>query len=152
MTNPSLVKMLTFFHFVCISALVACGNEWDITFTSLSLREPTLKRFRAALFAHAKRREFVAKIQSGFAVTLDKMDDRRRSGRNIWLAGGCLSDTTTSRDGKKLCVQGWAKEWSLGCVNLASWLPLVLGHEFTQPRYRSFAQPGMYFSEFLGRS
>ena len=50
---------------------------------SLSLRAypnpNTLKRFRAALFAHAKRREFAAKIQSGFAVTLDKMDDRRRS-------------------------------------------------------------------------
>ena len=24
-------------------------------------------------------------------------------------------------------IQGWAKEWSLGCVNPASWLPLAVG-------------------------
>ena len=45
-------------------------------------------------------------------------------------------------------VQGWAKEWSLGCVNLASLLPLVAGHEFTQPRDHSFAQP-CNFPEFV---
>ena len=38
-------------------------------------------------------------------------------------------------------VQGWAKEWALGCVNPASRLPLAAGGEFTQPRARSFAQP-----------
>ena len=31
-------------------------------------------------------------------------------------------------------VQGWAKEWTLGCVNPTSWLPLAAGGEFTQPR------------------
>ena len=31
-------------------------------------------------------------------------------------------------------VQGWAKEWALGCVNPASWFPLAAGVEFTQPR------------------
>ena len=36
-------------------------------------------------------------------------------------------------------VQGWAKEWALGCVNPASWLPLAAGGEFTQPRAHSFA-------------
>ena len=30
--------------------------------------------------------------------------------------------------------QGWAKEWTLGCVNPASWLPLAVGGEFTQLR------------------
>ena len=38
-------------------------------------------------------------------------------------------------------VQGWAKEWALGCVNPASWLSLAAGGEFTQPRAHSFAQP-----------
>ena len=38
-------------------------------------------------------------------------------------------------------MQGWAKEWSLGCVNPASWLPLAAGGEFTQPRDHSLAQP-----------
>ena len=37
-------------------------------------------------------------------------------------------------------LQGWAKEWTLGCVNPASWLPLVAGGEFTQPRDHSLAQ------------
>ena len=38
-------------------------------------------------------------------------------------------------------VQGWAKEWTLGCVNPASWLSLAAGGEFMQPRDHSFAQP-----------
>ena len=38
-------------------------------------------------------------------------------------------------------VRGWAKEWSLGCVNPASWLPLAAGREFPQPGDHSFAQP-----------
>ena len=38
-------------------------------------------------------------------------------------------------------VEGWAKEWTLGCVNPASWLSLAAGGEFTQPRDHSFAQP-----------
>ena len=29
-------------------------------------------------------------------------------------------------------VQGWAKEWTLGCVNSASLLPLDAGGQFTQ--------------------
>ena len=33
------------------------------------------------------------------------------------------------------------EEWSLGCVNPASWLPLAAGARFTQPRDHSFAQP-----------
>ena len=36
-------------------------------------------------------------------------------------------------------LQGWAKEWALGCVNPASWLPPAAGGEFTQPRAHSFA-------------
>ena len=64
---------------------------------SLSLYEPTLKRFRAALFAHAKGREFGAKIQSGFAVTHDKMDDKQGGEKNIWLAGGCQTHDELSQ-------------------------------------------------------
>ena len=37
--------------------------------------------------------------------------------------------------------RGWAKEWTLGCVNPTSWLPLADEGEFTQPRAHSFAQP-----------
>ena len=37
-------------------------------------------------------------------------------------------------------VQGWAKEWFLGCVNPASWLPLVAGRKFTQPGAHLIAQ------------
>ena len=29
-------------------------------------------------------------------------------------------------------IQGLAKEWAIGCVNFASWLPLAAGGEFTQ--------------------
>ena len=36
-------------------------------------------------------------------------------------------------------LQGWAKEWTLGCVNPTSWLPPTAGGEFTQPRAHSFA-------------
>ena len=36
-------------------------------------------------------------------------------------------------------VQGSAKEWSLGCVIPASWLPLAAGVGFTQPRDHSLA-------------
>ena len=39
------------------------------------------------------------------------------------------------------CIQGCAKEWTLGCMNPASWLPLAAGCKFTQPRDHSFAQP-----------
>ena len=45
--------------------------------------------------------------------------------------GGCL----------KMYVQGWAKEWSLGCVNSR---PAARGSQeekFTHPRDHSFAQP-----------
>ena len=38
-------------------------------------------------------------------------------------------------------IQDWAKEWSLGCVNLC---PAARGSQkagFTQPRDHSFAQP-----------
>ena len=35
----------------------------------------------------------------------------------------------------------WTKNWTLGCVNPASTLPLAAGGEFTQPRDHSFAQP-----------
>ena len=41
-------------------------------------------------------------------------------------------------------IQGWAKEWSLGCVNSC---PAARGSQeagFTQPRDHSFAQPGTY--------
>ena len=37
-------------------------------------------------------------------------------------------------------VQRWAKERTLSCVNPASWLPLVTGREFTQPRARFIAK------------
>ena len=40
---------------------------------------------------------------------------------------------------KHKLIQGWAKEWALGCVNPASWLPPAAGGEFTQPRTHSFA-------------
>ena len=39
-----------------------------------------------------------------------------------------------------LHIQRWAKEWTLSCVNPASWLPLVTGREFTQPRARFIAK------------
>ena len=38
-------------------------------------------------------------------------------------------------------VQRWDKEWTLGCVNPASWLSLAAGGEFTQPRVHSLAHP-----------
>ena len=38
-------------------------------------------------------------------------------------------------------LQGWAKEWSLGCMIPASWLPLAAGRQFTQPRNHSVARP-----------
>ena len=49
------------------------------------------------------------------------------------------------------CVQGWAKERSLGCVNTASWLPLATRLEFTQPRDHSFAQPCIINQRRQGR-
>ena len=51
-----------------------------------------------------------------------------------------LGDTT---------LQGWAKEWSLGCVNLASWLPLAAGREFTQPSDPFFVQPCTYVKHWV---
>ena len=41
----------------------------------------------------------------------------------------------------KLNIQGWTKEWSLGCVIPASWLLLAVGARFTQPRDHSFNLP-----------
>ena len=41
----------------------------------------------------------------------------------------------------EICLQGWAKEWTQGCVNPASWLSLPAWREFTQPRAHYFAQP-----------
>ena len=38
-------------------------------------------------------------------------------------------------------LQGSAKEWSLGCVIPASWLPLAAGARFMQPRVHSLADP-----------
>ena len=38
-------------------------------------------------------------------------------------------------------LQGSAKEWSLGCVIPASWLPLAAGARFTQPRDHCLADP-----------
>ena len=38
-------------------------------------------------------------------------------------------------------VQGSAKRWALGCVNLASWLPLAAGGEFPKPRAHLLADP-----------
>ena len=39
-------------------------------------------------------------------------------------------------------IQGSAKRWALGCMNPASWLPMAMGREFTQPRdYLTIAQP-----------
>ena len=35
---------------------------------------------------------------------------------------------------QKSSVQGSTKRWALGCVNIASWLPLAAGRENTQPR------------------
>ena len=40
--------------------------------------------------------------------------------------------------------RGWAEEWSLGCVNPTSWLPLAARREFTQPTDHSFAQSCIY--------
>ena len=37
-------------------------------------------------------------------------------------------------------VQGSAKRWTLVCVIPASWLPLAVGREFTQPRTHLMAQ------------
>ena len=42
-------------------------------------------------------------------------------------------------------IQGSAKEWSLGCVIPASWLPLAAGARFTQPRDHSLANPCKWF-------
>ena len=49
-----------------------------------------------------------------------------------------------------LDIQRWAKEWMVGCVNTASWLPLAAGCEFSQPRARSFGQPCIYFADKEG--
>ena len=48
---------------------------------------------------------------------------------------------------KIYCVQGWAKEWSLGCVNSR---PAARGSQeagFTQPRDNSFAQLCIFSSK-----
>ena len=37
-------------------------------------------------------------------------------------------------------IQGWGKEWSLGCVNPDYRLPRAAGREFMQPRDHSFSQ------------
>ena len=47
--------------------------------------------------------------------------------------------------GQETNLQGWAKEWTLGCVNPASKLPLAAGGELTQPGAYSFAQPCTIF-------
>ena len=49
-------------------------------------------------------------------------------------------------------IQGWAKEWALGCVNPATWLSLAAGGEFTQPRAHSFAQPCTLSSLYGGQT
>ena len=41
-------------------------------------------------------------------------------------------------------VQGWAKEWSLGCVIPASWPPLAAGARFTVFRDHSLDYPCTY--------
>ena len=41
----------------------------------------------------------------------------------------------------KDALQSWANEWSLGCMNPASLLPLATGSEFTQPRAHLLADP-----------
>ena len=46
-------------------------------------------------------------------------------------------------------VQGWAKEWSKGCVNPASGLPLATGREFTQPRDHLLADPCIYLLLYM---
>ena len=58
----------------------------------------------------------------------------------FWSAGLHFHSLKLSRDARN--VQGWAKEWALGCVNPASWLPPTAGGEFTQPRAHSFAHLG----------
>ena len=42
-------------------------------------------------------------------------------------------------------MQGSAKEWFLGFVIPASWLPLTAGARFTQPRQHSLANPCVLF-------
>ena len=44
---------------------------------------------------------------------------------------GCEIEDEEGKVFNMLNIQGWAKEWSLGCANLASWLPLAAGAEFT---------------------
>ena len=87
--NLTLSKMLALYSFCMYHRLLylAMNGPCGLAFTPSTSH--TLKRFRAALFAHAKGREFGAKIQSGFAVTHDKMDDKQGGKKNIWLAGGC---------------------------------------------------------------
>ena len=66
----------------------------------------------------------------------------RKEGRGIEsvVVGRFMEE---DRGGREVNVQGWAKEWSLGCVNPASWLPLYAWCEFTQPRHPFFAQLGL---------
>ena len=59
---------------------------------------------------------------------------------------GCRSCTTTKKTAKLvlLILQGWAKEWSLGCVKSR---PVARGSQeegFTQPRDHSFAKPCIF--------
>ena len=47
-------------------------------------------------------------------------------------------------------VQGWAKEWTLGCVIPASWPPLAAGGaSFSQPKAHSLAHPCTFYNGTL---
>ena len=64
--------------------------------------------------------------------------------RDIWLSSSQERLSTACANIPRwphYILQSWAKEWSLGCVNLH---PTARGSQeagFTQPRDRSFAQP-----------
>ena len=50
------------------------------------------------------------------------------------ITGGLVVPGLDTENVSGMKIQRWAITWALGCVNLASWLHLAAGREFTQPR------------------
>ena len=82
---------------------------------------------------------------SQFQVRFDDDGDREIEWDDGWCAGKFHGRQEMSKSFTTLVrmplfsLQGWAKEWTLGCVNPGSLWPRG-GGEFTQPRDHSFAQ------------
>ena len=64
-----------------------------------------------------------------------------RGGTGQGVECGVRNTASLGRVLKGSRVQGWAKEWSLGCVIPASWTPLAAGARFMQSRDHFVADP-----------